>query len=156
VLVADSLDGFGGRTKSIDLPQYNAKVSVGGTFSLFEHNDTLGLAAEVGCYPQDPLPISAANLKLFSKDLVGAISTPLGLPLFFELMWKGSKVINGGQILWDCPTARKLDSMSLEAWINTQSLLKYLNPNFTREFFYLLETCTSSSWCSLRVRVRRD
>jgi hypothetical protein len=29
VLIVDSLDGFGGRTKSIALPQYNAKVSVG-------------------------------------------------------------------------------------------------------------------------------
>jgi len=159
VLIVDSLDGFGGRTKSIALPQYNAKVSVGGTFSLFEHHDTLNLAAEVGCSPEVPLPITAANLALFSPDLVGLVNTPLGLPLFFELMWKGAKVVNGGQIMWDCPTAKKLDSMSLETWINNQSLLKYLNPNFTREFFYLLETypdlaTVSALQCAVALYVR--
>jgi hypothetical protein len=72
VLIVDAVDWFGGRTRSIELAKYDSKVSIGthvlssttrhftlhtsppptqlpagGTFALFEHNDTLQLAKEV-------------------------------------------------------------------------------------------------------------
>jgi hypothetical protein len=78
------------------------------------------------------------NFSQFSK----ALFDPTGLPLFFKLMYKGSKVVKNGKIDWTCSTAQKLDKISMEQWIHNHWFLNKFNPNFTREFFYLLETCT--------------
>jgi hypothetical protein len=80
------------------------------------------------------------NFNQFSK----ALFDPSGLPLFFKLMYKGSKVVKNGTIDWTCSTAQKLDKISLEEWIQNHWFLNKFNPNFTREFFYLLETCAYS------------
>jgi hypothetical protein len=96
---------------------------------------------QVNCYPTAGLQFSDVNFEQFSKSLFD----PSGLPLFCKLMWKGSKIVKNGKIDWTCDTAQKLERVSLEEWISKHWLLNKFNPNFTREFFYLLETCTYST-----------
>lgn len=99
---------------------------------------------QIDCYPEDKLDPKTVNFSQFSKEFVSVTGTSLGLPLFLYLLYKGSKIVDSktGVINFSSKTAKKLDKMSLEQWIKKYGLL---NSNFTREFFYLLETCTSST-----------
>jgi len=141
VLIVDALNYFGGRTRSIELSDYCAyesEVSIGGTFTLFQHDDTLSLAREINCYPGDSLDISTINFSQFSKDLLN----PAGLPLFLYLLSKGAKIVDSQkqEVKWNCKTAQKLDKLSLEEWIKNQKFLSLISDtNFTREYFYILE-----------------
>jgi hypothetical protein len=95
-------------------------------------------ARQINCSPTETLKISDVNFNQFSK----ALFDPSGLPLFFKLMYKGAKIVKEGKIDWSCKTAKELEKISLEDWISKHWILNKFNPNFTREFFYLLETCT--------------
>lgn len=97
---------------------------------------------QLGRFPEDVVRPSDINTALSSPELIGFFSTPLGLPLFAELFYQGSLVFNGGDIQWNSTVAKKLDSQSLEMWIKEMWIVHNLNPDFTREFFYVLETCT--------------
>lgn len=96
---------------------------------------------QIDCYPKDKLDPSTVNFSQFSKAFVSVSGTLLGLPLFLYLLYKGSKIVDAkkGTIKWNCKTARELDGVSLEGWIKQNGIF---NATFTREFFYLLETCT--------------
>jgi len=135
VLMVDALGYCGGRTRSINLSECDSEVSIGGTFTLFQHNHILGLAGEIGCVPTDGLDFFSINWKQCSP----AIRDPLGLPIFIALLLEASKVVDLDKklIKWDSKEAKELDKISIEQWINNHTRLG--NPNFTRDYFYLLE-----------------
>lgn len=110
VVVIEAGDTIGGRTRSIQFDE-EAKVSVGGTWAIFDDEHTLQLAHEVGCMPFTPELDTMAHP---TKDMI------LHPYILFKLWLRGRKLSHDNPDYWNSSKAKKYDKISLQAWLDKQ------------------------------------
>lgn len=105
------------------------KISVGGTWAIFEDRALLALADEVNCLPRAPgvWPHYCAPC-LYNQ------------PWLMLKLWLIGKDICQNPNWWEHPKAAKLDSMSLAAWLATQKHFSEASKEAVRQWFLIFET----------------
>jgi len=122
ILLTDAY-GIGGRTKSIK-PHPSNCTSVGGTWCIFEDDDLLGLAMEVGCLPKIP------KLALDGDTVFKIMAHPYMLLQLWLLGRKWTEETNGGKTATQDKTLLAMDKMSLREWLDDHN-----NDSLTDLFF---------------------